>query len=35
MGYKFINIGSDVVGLNQYCNTLMDKFNQSIKKIND
>jgi len=35
MGYKFINIGSDVVGINQYCNTLMDKFNQSIKKINN
>lgn len=35
MGYKFINIGADVVGLNQYCNALMDKFNQLIKKINN
>ena len=32
MGYKFINIGADVVGLNQYCNTLMDTFNQSVKE---
>ena len=29
MGYTFINIGADVIGLHQYCNTLLDKFNKS------
>lgn len=33
MGYQFINIGADVVGLNQYCSTLIYTFNQS-KKLN-
>jgi 4-hydroxy-2-oxoheptanedioate aldolase len=31
MGYKFISIGADVVGLNQYCNGLINTFNQSKK----
>jgi 4-hydroxy-2-oxoheptanedioate aldolase len=31
LGYTFINIGADVVGLHQYCNTLLDKFNKSKK----
>ncbi len=31
MGYKFINIGADVVGLNRYCNDLLDKFKKSVK----
>jgi 4-hydroxy-2-oxoheptanedioate aldolase len=31
MGYTFINIGADVIGLHQYCKTLMDKFNKSKK----
>ena len=31
MGYKFISIGADVVGLNQYCNGLIKTFNQSKK----
>lgn len=29
MGYRFINVGADVVGLSGYCNTLMTKFNKS------
>ncbi|MGD0342499.1 MAG: aldolase/citrate lyase family protein [Bacteroidales bacterium] len=33
-GYKFINIGADMVGLNQYCNTLIDTFNRS-KRLNN
>jgi 4-hydroxy-2-oxoheptanedioate aldolase len=32
MGYRFINIGADVVGLTQYCNSLLEKFNKSKKK---
>jgi 4-hydroxy-2-oxoheptanedioate aldolase len=30
MGYTFINIGADVIGLNQYCNSLISGFNQNI-----
>jgi len=33
MGYKFINVGADVVGLSSYCNSLLGKFN-SIKEKN-
>ena len=29
MGYRFINVGADVVGLSGYCNGLMDKFRNS------
>jgi 4-hydroxy-2-oxoheptanedioate aldolase len=28
MGYSFINIGADVVGMNQYCNSLIEIFNK-------
>jgi 4-hydroxy-2-oxoheptanedioate aldolase len=28
LGYKFINIGADVVGLTSYCNSIIDRFNQ-------
>lgn len=28
MGYKFINIGADVIGLTNYCNGLMNSFNK-------
>jgi 4-hydroxy-2-oxoheptanedioate aldolase len=31
MGYSFINIGADVVGMNQYCNSLIEIFNKSKK----
>lgn len=29
MGYKFISVGADVVGLTAYCNNLVNKFNLS------
>jgi 4-hydroxy-2-oxoheptanedioate aldolase len=29
MGYNFVNVGADVVGLNGYCNNLIDRFGQS------
>lgn len=29
MGYRFINVGADVVGLSGYCHNLMTKFNNS------
>jgi 4-hydroxy-2-oxoheptanedioate aldolase len=35
MGYKFLNIGADVVGLIQYCSTLINKFHSSIKMAHD
>ncbi len=28
MGYRFINIGSDVVCLSEYCKTIMNRFQQ-------
>jgi 4-hydroxy-2-oxoheptanedioate aldolase len=31
MGYNFLSVGADVVGLNQYCNTLVDTFRKSEK----
>jgi 4-hydroxy-2-oxoheptanedioate aldolase len=31
MGYQFINIGADVVGLHQYCDTLMSSFKNCVK----
>ena len=27
MGYQFINVGADVVGMNTYCRSLMSQFN--------
>jgi len=33
MGYKFINIGADVIGMQQYCSSLMNTFRHS-KKVN-
>ena len=32
MGYNFVNVGADVVGLNVYCNNLIDRFGQSKEK---
>jgi len=32
IGYQFINIGSDVTGLNHYCNSLMKEFFTTINK---
>jgi 4-hydroxy-2-oxoheptanedioate aldolase len=32
MGYNFVNVGADVVGLNGYCNNLIDRFGQSKAK---
>jgi 4-hydroxy-2-oxoheptanedioate aldolase len=32
LGYKFINIGADVVGLHDYCDNLIDTFNKTISK---
>ena len=32
MGYTFVNVGADVVGLNVYCNNLIDRFGQSKEK---
>ena len=32
MGYSFINIGSDVVGLTNHCSTLVDGFKNTISK---
>lgn len=29
MGYSFVNVGADVVGLSNYCTTLLDRFNKS------
>ena len=29
MGYKFVNVGADVVGLSQYCTNLVDRFGKS------
>jgi 4-hydroxy-2-oxoheptanedioate aldolase len=29
MGYRFLNLGADVVGLAQYCNTVMANFTKS------
>jgi 4-hydroxy-2-oxoheptanedioate aldolase len=29
MGYKFVNVGADVVGLSQYCDGLLEKFSTS------
>lgn len=29
MGYKFVNVGADVVGLGQYCDKLLQQFNSS------
>ena len=34
MGYNFLNIGADVVGLVEYCSTLMKEFKQVVKKSN-
>jgi 4-hydroxy-2-oxoheptanedioate aldolase len=28
MGYRFISVGADVVGLSSYCNTLVNRFNK-------
>ncbi len=30
MGYRFISLGGDVVGLSRHCRTLMDDFNKSL-----
>ena len=32
LGYKFINIGADVIGLNQYCNSLISTFNKTLNE---
>ena len=32
LGYRFINIGADVIGLNQYCTGLINTFNKTINK---
>lgn len=32
MGYKFISVGADVVGLNQYCEGLVTTFNKTVHK---
>lgn len=32
MGYKFVNVGADVVGLSTYCKTLVDRFKNSTAK---
>ena len=32
MGYRFISLGADVVGLGQYCFELMEKFNKFVNK---
>jgi 4-hydroxy-2-oxoheptanedioate aldolase len=32
MGYQFINIGADVVGMSAYCNGLLNKFSNSSSK---
>lgn len=29
MGYRFVNVGADVVGLSSYCKGLVDRFNKS------
>jgi 4-hydroxy-2-oxoheptanedioate aldolase len=33
MGYQFISIGADVVGLSNYCNQIIDDFNESVRHI--
>jgi 4-hydroxy-2-oxoheptanedioate aldolase len=30
MGYKFVNVGADVVGLSSYCKNLVDRFGKSV-----
>jgi 4-hydroxy-2-oxoheptanedioate aldolase len=35
MGYQFLNIGADVVGLLKYCGDLVEKFKHSINQGND
>ncbi len=32
LGYQFINVGADVIGLNKYCNNLLERFSQSVEK---
>jgi 4-hydroxy-2-oxoheptanedioate aldolase len=29
MGYKFISIGADVIGMSNYCHNLMTRFNKA------
>lgn len=31
MGYKFINVGADVIGLSNYCRNLVEKFNSKVQ----
>lgn len=33
MGYKFINVGADVIGLTSYCNSLVSEFNLTKGKL--
>jgi 4-hydroxy-2-oxoheptanedioate aldolase len=32
MGYQFVNIGADVIGLSNYCNGLIDRFDKFVSK---
>jgi len=32
LGYKFVNVGADVVGLSNYCKTLVDRFGKSVSE---
>lgn len=32
MGYRFINIGADVVGLNQYCTSLVAELQKTVTR---
>lgn len=34
MGYQFVNVGADVVGLGQYCDNLLQQFKQAPEKNN-
>lgn len=33
LGYQFISIGADVVGLSNYCNQIMDDFNEAVHHV--
>jgi 4-hydroxy-2-oxoheptanedioate aldolase len=33
MGYQFINIGADVLGLNQYCRKLLEDFDSAVNQL--
>ena len=29
MGYTFVNVGADIIGLNNYCTNLVERFRKS------